>query len=151
TADSVRLDIDPSDIVLPGNANVRIQDVEPREVTVELNPVAQRTVPVRPVVRIQSDSGFELVGGVAVVPGEVRIAGPRDRVAAVDSVQTIALEITSADGPTEERVMIDTTELGGVRVYPTRVTLSLDVQAIGQRTIWPVPIQLPAARAALLR
>lgn len=151
TADSTRLDIDPSDIVLPGDANVRIQDVEPKQVTVELNPVTQRIVPVRPLVRIQSDSGFELVGGVAVVPGQVRIAGPRDRVAAVDSVQTIPLEVTSADGPTEERVMVDTTELGTVRVFPTRVTLSLNVQAIGERTIWPVPIQLPAALAALLR
>jgi YbbR-like protein len=148
TADSVRLEIDPSDVVLPGNANVRIQDLEPRQVTVELNPVTQRIVPVRPVVRIQSDSGFELVGGIAVVPGEVRLAGPRDQVAAIDSVRTIVLEIASADGPTEERVMVDTSDFGPVRVYPSRVTLNLNVQAISERTLWPVPVQVPSAMAA---
>lgn len=151
TADSTRLDIDPSDIVLPGEADVRIQDVEPRQVMVELNPVTQRVVPVRPVVRIQSDSGFELVGGVAVVPGEVRLAGPRDRVAALDSVRTIPIEITRADGPTEERVMVDTAGFGVVRVFPGRVTLTLDVRAMGERTVWPVPVQLPAALAHLLK
>ena len=148
TADSVRLEIDPSDVVLPGNANVRIQDLEPRQVTVELNPVTQRIVPVRPVVRIQSDSGFELVGGIAVVPGEVRLAGPRDQVAAIDSVRTVVLEIASADGPTEERVMVDTSDFGPVRVYPSRVTLNLNVQAISERTLWPVPVQVPSAMAA---
>jgi hypothetical protein len=151
TADSVRLDIDPSDVVLPGNANVRIQDVEPRQVTVELNAISQRTVPVRPVVRIQSDSGFELVGGIAVVPGEVRLAGPRDGVAALDSVRTVPLEIASADGPTEERVMVDTSGFGSVRVFPSRVTLTLNVQAISERTLWPVPVQLPSALAASLK
>jgi hypothetical protein len=150
TADSVRLDIDPSDVVLPGNPNVRIQDLEPRQVTVELNPVSQRSVPVRPVVRIQSDSGFELVGGIAVVPGEVRLAGPRDGVAAIDSVTTLPLEIASADGPTEERVMVDTTGFGPVRVFPNRVTLTLNVQAIAERTLWPVPVQLPSASALKL-
>lgn len=151
TADSVRLDIDPSDIVLPGDADVRIQDVEPRQVTVELNPVTQRTVPVRPVVRVRSDSGFELVGGVAVIPGEVRLAGPRDRVAALDSATTIPIEISRADGPAEERVMVDTTGFGPVRVFPSRVTLSLNVQAIGERTLWPVPVQLPSALAPTLK
>jgi hypothetical protein len=150
TADSVRLDIDPSDVVLPGNPNVRIQDLEPRQVTVELNPVAQRSVPVRPVVRIQSDSGFELVGGIAVVPGEVRLAGPRDGVAAIDSVTTVPLEIASADGPTEERVMVDTTGFGPVRVFPNRVTLTLNVQAIAEKTLWPVPVQLPSGSALKL-
>jgi hypothetical protein len=147
TADSVRLDIDPSDVVLPGNANVRIQDIEPRQVTVELNPVAQRTVPVRPLVRVQSDSGFELVGGIAVVPGEVRLAGPRDGVAAIDSVHTVPLEIASADGVTEERVMVDTAGFGPVRVFPSRVTPTLNVQAIAERTLWPVPVQVPSALA----
>jgi hypothetical protein len=151
TADSVRLDIDPSDVVLPGDADVRIQDVEPRQVMVELNPVTQRMVPVRPVVRIQSDSGFELVGGVAVMPGDVRLAGPRDRVAALDSVRTLPLQITSADGPTEERVMLDTAGFGAVRVFPSRVTVNLNVQAIGERTLWPVPVQLPSALAVLLK
>lgn len=151
TADSARLDIDPSDIVLPGNTGVRIQDVEPKQVTIELNPVTERVVPIRPVVRIQSDSGFELVGGVVVVPGEVRLAGPHDRVAAIDTVRTVPLEIARADGPAEEHVMVDTVGFGAVRVFPVRVAVTLNVQAMSERTVWPVPIQLPSALAARMR
>jgi hypothetical protein len=38
-----------------------------------------------------------------------------------------------------------------VRVYPGRVTLTLNVQAISERTVWPVPIQLPSAIAPFLK
>lgn len=147
SADSVSLTIDPGDLVFPGNTTVRVQDVEPRQVAVELNPVAQRTVPVHPVLRIQPQSGFEVVGGVAVMPGEVRIAGPSDRVAAIDSALTVPLELSHANGPTEERLVVDTTGFGPVRAFPSRVTVSLNVQAVGERTIWPVPVQIPSASA----
>ena len=145
TADSMSLTIDPADLVFPGNSSVRVQDVEPRRVAVELNPIAQRTVPVHPVVRVQSQAGFELVGGVAVVPGEVRIAGPRERVSTIDSALTVPLELAGADGPAEQPVMVDTTGFGSVRVFPSRVMVSLNVQAMGERTLWPVPLRLPSA------
>lgn len=145
SADSVSLTIDPGDVVFPGNSSVRVQDVEPRRVAVELDPVAQRMVPVHPVVRVQSQSGFEVVGGVAVMPGEVRIAGPSDRVSTIDSALTAPLELTRANGPTEERLMVDTSGFGPVRVFPSRVTVSLNVQAVGERTLWPVPVQVPSA------
>ena len=41
--------------------------------------------------------------------------------------------------------MVDTTGFGPVRVFPSRVTVSLNVQAIGERTLWPVPVQIPSA------
>jgi len=145
TADSMSLTIDPADLVFPGATGIQVQDVEPRRVGVELNPLAQRTVPVHPVVRVQSRSGFELVGAVAVVPGEVRLAGPESRIAAIDSAVTVPLELAGADGPAEQRVMVDTTGFGPVRVFPSRVTVSLNVQAMGERTLWPVPVQLPSA------
>jgi hypothetical protein len=144
TADSVSLAINPADLVFPGNSSVRVQDVEPRRVAVELDPITQRTVPVRPVVRLQSQAGFELVGGVAVLPGEVRIAGPADRVSAIDSAVTVPVELTRANGPTELHVIVDTSGFGPVRVFPLRVTLSLNVQAMGERTLWPVVVQLPS-------
>jgi len=147
TADSVNLLIDPGDVVFPGNTSVRVQDVEPRQVAVELDPVAQRMIPVHPVVRVQAQSGFEIVGGVAVMPGEVRIAGPTDQVQAIDSALTVPLELARANGPAEERLMVDTTGFGPVRVFPSRVTVSLNVLAVGERTLWPVPVQVASGSA----
>lgn len=146
TADSVQLDFAPADLVLPHGVNARVQDIEPRRVTVELDPVIQRLVPVHPVVVVAPDSGFELVGGVGVAPAQVRVAGSRDAVDAVDSVTTLPLSVHRADGPSQERIAIDTGSLGLVRVLPTRVTVSINVQASGERSLAGVPVQLPAAR-----
>jgi YbbR domain-containing protein len=151
TADSVELDVTPSDVVLPQTVSARVQDIQPRRVVVELNRVEERTVAVRPVVRVAPDSGFELVGGVSVVPGEVRIAGPRERVRVLDSITTVPLEIVRADGPSEERLSVDTSGLGPVRVFPSRVTVRINVQATAERTLGPVPIQLPSVMASRWR
>jgi hypothetical protein len=146
TADSVQLDFAPADLVLPHGVSARVQDIEPRRVTVELDPVIQRLVPVHPVVVVAPDSGFELVGGVGVAPAQVRVAGPRDAVDRVDSVTTLPLSVHRADGPSQERIAIDTGSLGPVRVLPARVTISLNVQASGEQSLSDVPVQLPAAR-----
>lgn len=143
-ADSVQLEFTPLDVVLPRGVTARVQDLEPRRLTVELDPVEQRVVPVRPVVRVAPDSGFELDGGVAVLPGEVRVAGPRELVARVDSVWTMPVLVRSATGPRQERVAVDTAALAGVRVVPSRVTVSLNAQATGERTFGAVPVQLPS-------
>ena len=43
-ARSSRSQLNPADLVFPGNSSVRVQDVEPRRVAVELDPIAQRFV-----------------------------------------------------------------------------------------------------------
>ncbi|HEX5385559.1 MAG TPA: hypothetical protein VFW66_02545 [Gemmatimonadales bacterium] len=147
TADSVQLEFAPLDLILPHGVSARVQDIEPHRETVELDPVAQRMVTVHPVVRLAADSGYELEGGVSVVPGEVRIAGSQDAVARIDSVVTLPLTPARAGGFTETRVAIDTGTLGGIRVFPSRVTVSLTVHATGTRALWPVPVQLASATA----
>ncbi len=145
TADSVQLDFAPLDILLPHGAVARVQDIEPRRLTVELDPVTHRMVPVRAVVVVAPDSGFELEGGIGVAPGEVRIVGPREAVAQIDSVATMPLSIHRADGPSQQRIAIDTALLGPVRVVPARVTVSVNVQATGERLLANVPVQLASA------
>ncbi|HET7600187.1 MAG TPA: hypothetical protein VFK09_07825 [Gemmatimonadales bacterium] len=151
TADSVQLDLQPLDLVLPHDITARVQDVEPRRVTVELDPVTQRMVPVRAVVQVAPDSGFELADGIAVAPSEVRIAGPPDAVRQIDSVRTVPLRVGRADGPTQEILAIDTNDLGRVRVYPRRVSVSLEVEAMDDRTLDGVAVRLASAAAAGLR
>jgi YbbR-like protein len=146
TADSVQLEFAPLDLVLPHGVTARVQDIEPRRVTVELDPVIQRQVPVHPVVVVAPDSGFELVGGIGVAPARVRVTGSREAVDQVDSVATLALSVRRADGPSQERVAIDTGALGPVQVMPARVTVSINVQASGERSLADVPVQLPVAR-----
>jgi hypothetical protein len=149
-ADEVRLDLVPGDLEPPRGANVRVQDLQPRTLVLELDSTYHRVVPVRPVVQLRSEPGFAL-GGIAVVPGTVRLMGPGQQVRLLDSVRTQPLEITRADAPVDELVPVDTTGLGPVRVWPATVTVRVNVEAASERTLWPVPVRLSSTTSAALR
>ena len=70
-ADEVRVEVGPGDLELPRGAYLRIQDVEPRSVAVQLDSTFQRVVPVRAVVRLAPEAG-QVLTAIAVVPGTVR-------------------------------------------------------------------------------
>jgi hypothetical protein len=149
-ADVVRLDLVPGDLEAPHGVNLRVQDLQPRTLVLGLDSTFHREVPVRPMVQLRSEPGFAL-GGIAVVPGTVRLMGPAERVRLLDSVRTELLEVTRADVPIEEVVPLDTAGLGPVRVWPATVSVRVDVEAASERTLWPVPVRLSSTTAARLR
>jgi YbbR domain-containing protein len=102
------------------------------------------------VVRLPHENGFA-AGAISVVPGTVRLLGSRARVQAIDSVRTEPLEIERADVPVEETVRLDTASLGPIRVIPGEVSVRVDIEAVGSRTIGRVPIRLTSASAGSLR
>jgi hypothetical protein len=149
-ADEVRLDLAPGDLEPPRGVNVRVQDLQPRTLVLGLDSTFHREVPVRPVVQLRPEPGFAL-GGIAVVPGTVRLMGPGEQVRMLDSIRTQLLEVTRADAPLEEVVPLDTTGFGPVRVWPATVTVRVNVEATSERTLWPVPVRLTSTAAANLR
>jgi YbbR domain-containing protein len=149
-ADEVRVDVGPGDLELPRGADLHVQDVEPRSVAVQLDSTFQRVVPVRAVVRLPRETGHVL-SAIAVVPGTVRLLGPRDAVSNIDSALTVPLEMARADGPVEETLALDTSGFGRVRAVPSEVTIRVDVAAVGERTLRDVPVRLSSELAAVAR
>ncbi len=148
-ADEVRLELAPGEVELPRGVAVRVQDLQPNALTVELDSTVQRVVPVAAVVHLVPDTEFVLAG-VSVVPGMVRLLGPRDRVRRVDSVRTRPLEIVGSQGPHERQLELDTAGLGPVRIQPASVTARVDVEAVTQRVFFQIPVRLTSAAAAAL-
>jgi hypothetical protein len=149
-ADEVRLDLGPGDLELPRGVDVHVQDVQPRAIAVDLDSTFQRVVPVRALVRLQPGTSH-VMSAIAVVPGTVRLLGPRDAIERIDSVQTEPLEVARADGPVEESLALDTSGFGRVRVLPTAVTVRVDVEAVGERILRSVPVRLSSDLAAVTR
>lgn len=114
----------PSDIQVPHEARVTIQDVEPRGIELDIDRVVRRDVPVAVRATVEPEAGFTLAGPVAVTPATVRISGPRALVAAVDSFMTEAIEIKGVTGPFERVVPLDTVGHALLRVSPREVTVS---------------------------
>jgi hypothetical protein len=149
-ADEVRVELGPGDLELPRGADFRIQDVEPRSIAVQLDSTFQRVVPVRAVVRLPAQSGHVL-STIAVVPGTVRLLGPRDAVANIDSVLTVPLEMDRANGPVEETLALETSGFGRVRALPSQVTVRVEAAPVGERTFRGVAVRLPSDLAAAAR
>jgi YbbR-like protein len=148
--DQIRLDLAPGELEIPSGVAVRVQDLQPRSVTVELDSTTQRVVPVEPIVSLRPDLGFS-VQGISVVPGTVRLFGPVARLKDIDSIRTEALEVTSADAPLERDLGLDTTGLGMLRIEPRVVTVRVEIEASSERTIENVPVGMPSALAGSLR
>jgi hypothetical protein len=119
-----RLTIAPADIQVPRNANVTIQDVEPRVMDLELDRLVRRDVPVALRGVVQAESGFAVAGRVALTPSTVRVTGPRALVTALDSFPTEPIEIRGVTGAFERVVPLDTTGRALLRVAPREVTVS---------------------------
>lgn len=137
----VELEIGPNDVDIPNGVDVRVHDVHPRRLTLELDAVESRQVPVRPLLRLPADSTLALAAGIAVEPAEVTLTGPREQVLRLDTVYTLPLDI-GGSGPTEQRVRIDTVGFETVRVEPQVVTVRADARAVAERTIENIPIRL---------
>jgi hypothetical protein len=149
-ADLVQLELTPGELELPRGVDVHVQDVVPRAVSVELDSTFQRVVPVRADVRLPPEAGHVL-SAIAVVPGTVRLLGPRDAIQRIDSVRTEPLEVAQADGPVEETLALDSSGFGRVRVVPAEVTVRISIEALGERTLTRVPVRLPSDLAAAVR
>jgi len=149
-ADEVQVELSPGELELPRGVDVHVQDVEPRAVAVELDSTFQRVVPVRAVVRLPPETGHVL-SAIAVVPGTVRLLGPREAIQRIDSVRTEPLEIAQADGSVEETLALDSSGFGRVRVLPAEVTVRVTIEAVGERTLTRVPVRLPSDLAAAVR
>jgi hypothetical protein len=132
--------LSPEDLVVSRNVNVRAQDVQPRTVTVLLDDVARRLVPVVPRVRIVPDSGYAVVGGIAVEPAAVAALGPESAIRRLDSVRTVSMELTGVTTPVRRTVGLDTAGLGRVRFTPTEVEISAEVAFMAERVLMGVPV-----------
>jgi hypothetical protein len=149
-ADQVQVELGPGDLELPRGVDLHVQDVQPRAVAIELDSTYQRVVPVRAVVRLPPETG-RVLSAISVVPGTVRLLGPRDAIQAIDSARTVPLEVARADGTVEETLGLDTSGFGRIRVVPSAVTVRVEVEAVGERILTSVPVRLSSDLAAVAR
>lgn len=119
-----RLAISPSDVELPRNVKVTVQEVLPREIDVVLDRRAQRIVPVAVRAVVEPEPGYTLDGPVTVAPSVVRVTGARSLLAALDSIATETLVLKGVAGAFDRTVPLDTTGHAVLRIAPASVTLT---------------------------
>lgn len=141
---AIRLDPTEVELELPKGADVRVMEVRPSDVMLLLDSVARKDVRIVSLVTVMAESGQVLHGGLSMTPTTARLVGPEKALAAIDSVTTIPMEITSVTGEFARVIPIDTMPLGIVRLVPKQVTVTGEMGAIAERTFGGIPVETGA-------
>lgn len=119
--DTLVLPLRPSDVEVPAGVEVIVREVYPQSVTLHFEVTSSRRVPVQSglFARLPAElSSAQEPVGVSFDPESVTVLGPRQAVALLRSVRTVAESILVDTLP--HLVDLDTTGLG-VTVRPTQV------------------------------
>jgi YbbR-like protein len=119
-----RILISPSDVELPRDVNVTVQEVQPREIEIVLDRRAEKTVPVAVRAVVEPESGYALDGPIVAAPAAIRVSGARSLLGTLDSVATMPVELRGIAGAFRRTVPLDTSGRAILQMMPPTVTLS---------------------------
>ncbi len=132
----------PQKIVIPNEFEIRYIEIEsPREINISLDDYLVRTIPVIPKIKIQTAPGYIVVGEPQIDPLEIEIAGPKDIVDKITSINTMV--------DTIQNVIVDISQLLNLelphqqlQLSHSEINLSVDIQALSERIISEVPVSV---------
>ncbi len=117
-----RVVITPADIQVPNAAAVSIEDVEPRELELDVDRVARRAIPVALRGTVAARNGY-MVDSLAVSPSSVLVMGARIRVAEIDSAPTEVVDVHDVAGAFRRTLSVDTAGFPLLQFAPSQVAL----------------------------
>ncbi len=119
-----------------------VEVVRPQTVTIELDRLADREVPVEVLVTVEPAPGHTLVGVVSAVPGSVRVQGPSAAVRGLERVPTDSLTLARVRGGVQHEVPLRRPDIHNLQLTPLTVTVVAEVQQLGERTFQEVPVRI---------
>ncbi|HEX5868941.1 MAG TPA: hypothetical protein VFY65_00925 [Longimicrobium sp.] len=135
--------LDASMLRIPSGLSVNVQDIRPAVVRVDVQRLTSRVLPVRARLGARSTQRYVLEGDLEVLPAEVRVTGPADRLAALQAVPTRSFEIVPDDSTFSHEVALDTAGMEGLSFSRNRVRVSGPVDVRGERAMGPVTVYVP--------
>lgn len=135
--------LDASMLRIPAGLSVNVQDIRPAVVRVDVQRLTSRVVPVRARLAARSTQRYVVGGSLEVLPAEVRVTGPADRLAALDSVSTRGFDIVPDDSTFSQEVALDTEGMEGLSFSRNRVRVSGPVDLRAERSMGPVTVYVP--------
>jgi YbbR domain-containing protein len=129
--------LDPSMVRLPQGLAVSVRDVRPSVVTLGLERLASRMVPVQARIATRSTQRYAIGEDLVILPAEVRVTGPAERVAALDVLPTRGFDVVP-----------DTAALQGLSFARTRVRVSGTVDRRVERPAGLVTVSTPEGLVA---
>jgi hypothetical protein len=76
-------------------SGIKLDDVQPSQIAVTLEPLIQKDLPVEPAITGQPAAGYEIYS-TTVIPARARLSGPESFMATINSVPTAPIDINGA-------------------------------------------------------
>ncbi len=132
----------PQKVVIPHSFDIKyIEVVSPKEVHISLDEFLVKKVPVIPHVFVEPVPGYLQVGPIQVNPNVVEVAGPKEMVQAITSVETIPDSLLRIEFPvTREIALLRPVRL--IEYSPASVKYHVDIQPISERIVSEISVRV---------
>jgi YbbR domain-containing protein len=131
----------PGSVDLPKGADVQVSEIRPAVVTIQLDSVSSKEVPIVPRFTVVPESGQAFEGGLQITPSLARLVGPERLLSRIESVATLPTAFDKVSGPFTRMAQIDTAPLGVVRITPHEVRVSGSTTAVFERVFNFLPVE----------
>jgi hypothetical protein len=132
----------PQKVVVPSTFGIQyIEVVYPTEIKISLDEYLVKRIPVIPDVSITTEPGYVVVGDINVRPDSATVAGPMEIISDLNLLRTESDTISLAAAPVMRQIALR--NLGNlVQFSPENITYDIDVQAISERIVSEVPVNI---------
>lgn len=121
---------------------VGIENIQPASVRLTFEPVERLTVPLAFELTGLLREGLALTGSPLPSIQEVRVSGPRSRLAELDSVYFEPVDLTEIASTGTVTLAVDTTATQGLQVQPPSIQVEIQVEDEVERMVAGVPVVL---------
>jgi YbbR domain-containing protein len=117
-----------------------ILEINPKTVTVELEPKILMKVKVIPVLNLGFKKGYGLASTIKIVPDSIYIKGPSSQLLGLSHIETNPMELKNLDKSINFKSEVSAYR--GFEILQNIVDIHLDIQRIIENSISGVPIQI---------
>ena len=122
-------------VPVDGYRGVLVEDIIPSAITVQLDRIVTRTIPVRVSTRGRLPEHLALTRALSVTPNLVRVSGPASLVERLDTLDIVPVALSEVDEQATVETVVDTAGMGRVTVVPHVVTLRIPAEESVERVI----------------
>ncbi len=121
--------------------NISVRNVSINELTVALNEIVSRTIPVHANANITFKEGFNSIDSLKIIPDSVSVSGPASDVKEISFVETSPVIVENADGAININAPLAVSKNEKVSFSPREVQLQLEVVEFSQKEML-LPIEV---------
>jgi len=117
------------------NKDRAVTNVYPKELSIALDAIVSKKIPVKVSMDITYKDGFKPLGNAISQPDSITISGPSDAVNAVEFVTAKTDALRDIADDFSEKVLVDFPKKSGITIAPESVSIALEVREFTQKTI----------------